>query len=247
MKRVFILFFCFFKCAISPAQEIVNLVLVGANGVTENIKEANSFIVVKKYPNSFQRLDYKISEPLQKMRNYSDVNLTILEGKYLEYGADGTITKSGYYQNNFKEKDWHYYNDTGKVILTEKFEKGLLIETINPDTVKKDEKKSDTFTKVESEATFEKGDKDWKKYLVKNLNGDVGNKSVKGGKVVVQFVVNTSGKCVDVFMQKSVEFVLDEEAIRIIENSPLWQPAFQDGRKVNAYRRQPITFAKSQD
>jgi protein TonB len=41
-----------------------------------------------------------------------------------------------------------------------------------------------------------------------------------------------------------VEFVLDDEAMRVIEQSPLWQPAFQDGKNVNAYRVQPFTFIK---
>jgi protein TonB len=61
---------------------------------------------------------------------------------------------------------------------------------------------------------------------------------------VVRFVVNKNGECVNAHLDKSVEFVLDEEAIRVIEKSPLWHPANQDGRLVNAYRRQPITFVK---
>ena len=61
---------------------------------------------------------------------------------------------------------------------------------------------------------------------------------------MVKFVVNTEGKCTQIHMAKSVEYVLDEEARRVIENSPLWQPAVQNGRIVNAYRRQPITFSK---
>ena len=46
---------------------------------------------------------------------------------------------------------------------------------------------------------------------------------------------------------KSVEFVLDEEAIRVIEKSPLWQPAIQHGKQVNAYRIQPIGFVKEEN
>ncbi|MFM2327176.1 MAG: hypothetical protein RIR31_1378, partial [Bacteroidota bacterium] len=52
------MFFCFLLTSNINAQKIVNLVLVDDNGVTENIKEAHSFIVVKKYPDNFQRLDY---------------------------------------------------------------------------------------------------------------------------------------------------------------------------------------------
>ena len=246
MKKVPILLLCLFTTVYSFSQEIVNLVLVGDKGVTENIKEAHSFIAVKKYPGEYKRLDYKIGAPLQKVRSFSDATLKILQGNYYEYDLQGTLIKSGYYENNTKHKDWYYYNDTGKVILEEKYDKGVLIITVNPDTVKKIQGSlyDDIFDKVEQEAAFKKGDKSWKKYLSENLNGDVAAKSVNGGEVKVMFVVNTAGKCIDVFLRKSVEFILDEEAIRVIENSPLWQPAYQNGRVVNAYRVQPITFVK---
>jgi TonB family protein len=74
--------------------------------------------------------------------------------------------------------------------------------------------------------------------------GGLAVKSRSGGTVRVGFRVNTDGKCVDVFLRRSVEFVLDEEGLRIVEKSPLWNPAVQNGRKVNAYRIQPITFKK---
>lgn len=243
MKKItYLLVFCL---ATFPAfsQEIVNLVLVGKNGITENIKEAHSFIVVKKYPECFQRLDYKLKGPLQKLRSYSDSTLKVLQGPFYEYAPAGTITKSGYYINNLKEKDWYYYNDTGKVILEEEYERGVLVKTIDPDTVKH-EPLSDKLADGEQEALFKKSDREWIKYLSQNLNEEAGNQSVRGGRVVVLFVVNTSGKCVEVHLAKSVEFVLDEEAIRVIENSPPWEPAFQKGKKVNAYRKQPISFAK---
>lgn len=229
-------------------QDIVNLVFVGKDGITEDINKAHSFIVIKKYPDRFQRLDYKMGAPLIRLRNYSDSLLKILHGPFYEYAPDGSISRSGYYANNVKEKTWAYFNDTGKVILQEKYEKGILKETINPDTLPKnpvaDNKKYD---KVEKEAQFNEGEDDWIRYLSGALDEDVAIKSVKGGKVKVFFVVNTVGACVDIHLSKSVEFVLDEEAIRVIEKSPLWQPAIQNGKKVNAYRIQPIGFVKEED
>jgi TonB family protein len=240
------IFTALFICAaiFTRAQEIVTLVLVGEKGITENIKDANSFILVKKYPNSFQRLDYKLYAPLQKLRTYSDSTLLNLQGNYYEYAANGTLYKSGYYTDNEKDKDWYDYNDTGKVILEEKYEKGILIKKMNPDTVKKELPEKESIKKDEREATFKKDQREWLKYLTKNLNTDAGLQSVKGGQVKVAFKVNTEGKCEDVYLRKSVEFVLDQEAIRVIEKSPLWQPALQDGKTINAYRVQPITFSK---
>jgi hypothetical protein len=54
------------------SQDIVNMILVGKSGITEDIKEATSFIVIKEFPNYFQRLDYKIGLPMERMRTYSD-------------------------------------------------------------------------------------------------------------------------------------------------------------------------------
>lgn len=229
-------------------QDIVNLVFIGKDGVTDDINQAHSFIVIKKYPERYQRIEYKLSAPLIRLRNYSDSLLKILHGPFYEYAPDGSLSQTGYYANNLKEKNWSYYNDTGKVILEEQYEKGILIKTINPDTLQKKPsavyKKSD---KVEIEAQFKEGENDWRRYLRKALNDDVAIKSVNGGLVIVDFTVNKTGACVDVHLSKSVEFVLDEEAIRVIENSPLWKPAVQGDKKVNAYRRQPITFGIKED
>jgi hypothetical protein len=225
------------------SQEIVNLVMVGKDGITENIKKANSFIVVKKYPDGFKRLDYPVHAPLIKLRSYSDSTLTVLQGAYYEYAADGAIAISGYYENNLKHKDWFTYNDTGKVILIQKYTNGILTETINPDTVKKDTANK-KLKPGEKEAVYKGSDKNWRQYLIRNLKADLAMNSVQGGTLKVAFRVNTDGKCVDVFLRKSVEFILDEEGMRIIESSPLWEPAMKNGVAVNAYRMQPITFVK---
>jgi len=243
MKKLVLLFLSFVVCICCMAQEIVNVVYVGDEGITTKIKKAHSFIIVKKYPDCFKRLDYKIGAPLQKLRSFSDSTLTVLQGIFIEYWPTGYAATTGYYSNNLKDKDWYSYNEKGKQLLLEKYEKGVLISSLNLDTVKKDTAKY-VLKPGEIEAKFKNGDSDWSKYLTRNLDGNVAAKSVKGGEVIVQFVVNKDGKCVDVNLHKSVEFVLDEEAIRIIEKSPLWEPAVQDGRKVNAYRRQPISFIK---
>ena len=83
------------------------------------------------------------------------------------------------------------------------------------------------------------------KFFGKNLNAEAGNQSVNGGTVSVGFIVNTLGKCTEIYVKKSIEFILDEEVKRIIYLSPPWNPAEQGGKKVKAYRIQPITFVKS--
>ena len=67
--KFFIVFFYALLAVEASAQKIINLVFVGVYKVTENIKEAKFFIVVKDFGNKLQRLDYKMSGPLIKESN----------------------------------------------------------------------------------------------------------------------------------------------------------------------------------
>jgi periplasmic protein TonB len=55
-------------------------------------------------------------------------------------------------------------------------------------------------------------------------------------------MVNKAGNLIDLFIAASVEYSMDEEALRIIRDSGEWEPAFQNGRNVKSYKMQPINF-----
>ena len=101
------------------------------------------------------------------------------------------------------------------------------------------------FTKVEQEAQFPKGSEGWMKFLMKTLDG---NKPIKNGApsgtytVIIKFIVTKDGKVSDVQAETNNGYGMEEEAISTIKKSPDWQAAVQNGKPVNAYRRQPITF-----
>lgn len=225
------------------AQQIVNYVFVGDKGVTTDVNEAHSFIIVKKYNGRFQRLDYKINAPLIKERNYSDSSLSILEGSYHFYNEYGELIETGIYKNNLKHGVWQRFDSGNKLILEENFEDGTLINSKTDFSKKSDTLKVEMF-KDQREAMFGKRDYDFAKYLMKNINGNVGRNLIKGGIVLVGFTVDTTGKCFNIFLKRSVEYKADEEVRRAIEKCPNWKPAFQNGKELSAYRLQPISFVK---
>jgi protein TonB len=101
------------------------------------------------------------------------------------------------------------------------------------------------FTKVENEAEFPGGDGAWRRYLEKNLNANtpVDNGAPAGTyQVVVQFIVSKDGAISDVQALTNHGYGMEQEAVKIIKKGPNWKPALQNGRNVNAYRKQPITF-----
>lgn len=101
------------------------------------------------------------------------------------------------------------------------------------------------FEKVEVEASFKGGESAWRKFLERNLNANVpvDNGAPEGTYTVyVQFVVSKDGSISDVKALTNHGYGMEKEAVRVISRGPSWTPAIQNGRNVNAFRKQPITF-----
>lgn len=62
------------------------------------------------------------------------------------------------------------------------------------------------------------------------------------GKVFVEFVVDKDGSITDVKAIKGIGAGCDEEAIRVIQDAPKWNPGKQRGRPVKVRMILPITF-----
>jgi TonB family protein len=68
-----------------------------------------------------------------------------------------------------------------------------------------------------------------------------------GGSILLSFVVNKDGHVSDVKILKGLGCGWDEEAIRIMEKSPLWQPGIQNNTPVNVRYSLPIHFVQDGD
>ena len=62
------------------------------------------------------------------------------------------------------------------------------------------------------------------------------------GRITVQFTVTSDGKVDCIKILRSCGELLDNEAIRVIKNSPIWTPARQGGRAVNQQFVMPVIF-----
>jgi hypothetical protein len=106
------------------------------------------------------------------------------------------------------------------------------------------------FSKVDVEASFPGGDNAWKTYLQKNLRPDIPQENgapLGFYTVIVKFVVGADGNLADIQSATNWGYGMEKEVIRIIQNSGKWLPAMQNGRPVNAYRRQPVSFQFEED
>jgi TonB family protein len=64
----------------------------------------------------------------------------------------------------------------------------------------------------------------------------------KQGRVVVQFVVNKDGSISNDTVVRSVDPLLDAEAIRVVRSMPNWTPGKQKGQAVRVRFTLPVTF-----
>ena len=62
------------------------------------------------------------------------------------------------------------------------------------------------------------------------------------GKVYAQFVVRKDGSITDVKILKGIGFGCDEEAVKVLESAPKWNPGKQRGVPVNVHMSIPIVF-----
>ena len=106
------------------------------------------------------------------------------------------------------------------------------------------------FEKVEIEAFFSDNEDAWGAFLMANLKAHipVKRKAPAGTyTVVAQFIVDKEGRLSGITTITNHGFGMEAEVVRVLKRSPRWKPAVQDGRKVKAYRRQPITFVISEE
>ena len=80
-------------------------------------------------------------------------------------------------------------------------------------------------------------------FLQKNVKYPVeAQKKGVQGRVLVSFVVEKDGSLSEIKTVKSVDPLLDEEAVRVVKSMPKWEPGKQKGKAVRVKYNVPISF-----
>lgn len=100
-------------------------------------------------------------------------------------------------------------------------------------------------TFVEIEAAFPGGLKKWSQYIQRAILNELDEfNDGDYGTCIVKFIVDKTGKVSAVEATTMKGTKLAQVAVNAIRKGPNWIPAEQNGRKVNAYRLQPVTLKK---
>lgn len=106
------------------------------------------------------------------------------------------------------------------------------------------EKPEEIFISAEEMPSFKGGLKAFYDYFGKSIKyPKLAKKNNITGTVVVSFVIDKDGSITDIKVLKGIGFGCDEEAIRVLENAPKWNPGKQRGVPVKVSMTLPIKFA----
>lgn len=165
------------------------------------------------------------------------------DSMYVQVGwfDDGEPAYAGYLLHGQNHNKWKYFHHNGQLSAAVLYAKG---KQVSVEYFDEEGKPLMDTSGVNREATVKGGEAAWKKYLEKKLYWPTGLKFATPASVTVgiSFVIDENGKITDAEVSMPFHETFDKIALKIIENSPDWQPATAHNRKVKAYRRQPITF-----
>jgi periplasmic protein TonB len=243
MKRIPLYFLLIFAMN-ARSQEKGSLYVFDADWKPTKIKTAHFLLHTHQLNDTCWQWDYyNFVGPLIKTEQYRDKDGNEINGVSYHYNEDGYVDSMVTFIGG--KRNGEAYKRSGEQLRHEikyVFRNDTLIETVDHirDTVKKNSSKA---YDDEKESEFPGGIRAWYRYLSKNLKYP--DRAVNGniqGQVIVRFEVDLAGNVINPFIYGSVEYSLDEEAIRVIKNSGKWVPSFQNGHNVKAYKSQPLNF-----
>jgi len=109
--------------------------------------------------------------------------------------------------------------------------------------MKESDEANDIFMVVQEQPTFDGGMQAWNEYLKGNLKyPSVAKEKGIEGQVFVTFVVDEKGAISDAQIVRGIGGGCDEEALRVIEESPHWIPGKNNGRAVKTRMQVRMVF-----
>ena len=234
-----------------PLEEISNVKVSDLSDAmktyTDKNQQNNQSAPDKKIRLSMKVID-ETGQPVPQatvvITNTSNGTLTDDDGHFsLEVGEDQSLWISyvGMESKNISVKDC--IKQTDKTIRLTSATNELDL-TVSPSAPKPAVQNGETFTVVEQMPEYPGGMKALMGYLAENIQYPAEcQKAGIQGRVIVQFVVKADGSLDNFEIKRSVNPLLDAEALRVIKTTPKWKPGTQHGKPVDVKFTIPVTFS----
>ncbi|MFT3751398.1 MAG: TonB family protein [Paludibacter sp.] len=161
------------------------------------------------------------------------------EGKFKMWYENGKIRREIDYYNNLLDGNLITYWENGKLKRRDIFKKGKLAEG----KCYTEEGYETDYYPFETMPEFPGGEKELLSYISRNLRYPVNAMEARiQGTTIIRFLINTKGEITNIKVLRSLSTTTDQEACRVIRQSPLWKPGTQEGEPINVFFTLPIKY-----
>ena len=149
------------------------------------------------------------------------------------------VEEEGDVKNGKRNGIWKGTLNKSKIFFTEEYADGKFIKGTNTD----ESGNTKNYTVKEALPTFKGGERAFGNYLSQNIRYPPGARDRNAqGRVILGFVIEKDGSIKDIKILQAVDPELDAEAVRVIRESPQWNPGIQHGVPVRVAYTMPINF-----
>lgn len=259
----FTLFFLLTGISFSGISQI-DTVFLNKSGKKCARIDASSYRIFAPDSVGFIMHQYRMNDSLKMTGHFRSLAPNeVRDGQFIEYFESGDVLEESIFDKGNKVgmnkrfypggKSWfigefaaglpigehHWFNEDGSKHRIEKYSKGKLTDGFcftksGADT---------TYFPEEEMAEFPGKQEELYKFIAKNVKYP--NECIENeieGRVFVKFVINQQGKITDSQIIRSVNPLLDAEALRVVNSMPLWKPAMMEGKPVKIEFNLPISF-----
>jgi TonB family protein len=197
-----------------------------AGVTTFEIKDGMIFVIDGKIAEMHEKIVFEVLQPedIESINVIKDDSGMKKYGNIAKNGVVEIVTKS----DNFVER---------LIAFSEKNAPKL------PEVPQTDSKGNQLFMVVEQMPQFPGGEEALKTYLSTSVKypQEAVEEGIQG-RVFIQFIINSEGGTELPKVVRSVHPLLDNEAMRVIEEMPTWKPGVQRGRNVSVSYTVPVNF-----
>lgn len=240
--------------------------IVPGNRITDPAEEGN-WQTFYKFIKTFVR--YPVAAQRQKIQGSTIIKFTVAEGQLenigiaarLAGGCDAeamrTISTFPMYKSisdgNYSIKIKYILSDTNTPKINENIAnpKGytalsdIMVVAYGGSEPENEDKVYD-FVSIEKQPSFPGGMQNFYEYLKKAVRYPAeAQKNNIQGKVFLSFVVEKDGSLTDIKVERKLGGGTDEEAVRVLKESPKWTPGMQNSKAVRVKYNIPISFTLS--
>ena len=244
MKNLLILCFAIGPCVVL-AQDKNSFYALDAK-MNQTVLDSSKYILwIHKNDSARWQWDYYYTwGSLVKSNLYADHDGTIANGRFCRYNSTGDIDSTGIYDHGKKNGSFYKFKtlpgDSIVAVRQNDFADDSLVKSMD---LLSEGQKNQIADSTKKGPGYPGGPEQWQQFVTKNLQyPDRAQQKGIQGQVQIVFKVDKEGNVTDPYIWKSVEYSLDQEALRLIMQSGKWNPATKDGAPVSSYKIQAINF-----